>query len=137
MNISSFALERHFANSIAAEHLFNLARDLGFLEMGEKEAKMYQEKTLNALKTAKAENLSDLDAFISKNLEGIQLYLADLKMHNYPKWVASNYFLYELIVLLKYPSIFTKEYQDENEWADTVAVNVERALKKHAPKMTK
>ncbi|EOJ6084873.1 TPA: hypothetical protein LVL54_002345 [Klebsiella michiganensis] len=136
MNINSFTLERHFAHSIAAEHLFNLARDLRFLEMGEEESKRYQEKTLNALKIAKVEDLSDLDAFISENLEKIQSYLADLRKHNPEKWAASNYFLYELIVLLKYPSIFTKEYQDENEWADTVAGNVERALRIHSPEMT-
>lgn len=138
MNINSFTLKYHFSHSTAAEHLFNLAKDIGFEKIKDKDDEQkYQERTINALKVAGVEHLSDLDAFISRNLEKIQTYLNDLHRHRFGAWSASNYFLYELIILLKYPVIFTKEYQEEHGWSDAVAKNVERALKIHSPEMTR
>ncbi|HGV3449016.1 TPA: hypothetical protein ACNGYZ_003749 [Raoultella planticola] len=138
MNINSFTLKNHLEQSAAVEHLSNVARDFGYTKITEDRERVHQENTLNTLKAAKIEKFSDVDDFIIKNFEAIQAYLLDLKQNHGKDWSVSDSFLYELMVLLKYPEIFTKEFQDEFNWkSSAVPGNVESALKKHAPKMTK
>ncbi|HDY3604546.1 TPA: hypothetical protein RQ360_001297 [Klebsiella michiganensis] len=138
MNINSFTLKNHLEQSAAVEHLSNVARDFGYIKIAEDRERAHLENTLNTLKAAKTEKFSDVDDFITKNFEAIQSYLLDLKKNHGEDWSVSDSFLYELIVLLKCPEIFTKEFQNEFNWkSSAVPGNVERALKKHAPKMTK
>ncbi|HHC2288481.1 TPA: hypothetical protein ACN7XQ_003231 [Klebsiella pneumoniae] len=136
MSLNRFILRRHLATSAWASHLFNAAWDIGFKKKG-KEEDQYPEETLFALRVAKIEKLSDVDDFIHKNFELIQQFLIELKNSGSGEWTVNDFFLYELMVLLKEPHILNETYVIGHGWSETTAGSVQYALNKYAPHMVR
>lgn len=136
MSFDRFTLRRHLTASVWAGNLFNAAWDIGFEEQ-DKRQEQHPEKTLYALRVAKVQKLSDIDDFIYKNFELIQQFLIELKELRIGKWTVNDFFLYELMVLLKEPHIFNGGYVICNDWHEAIAGNVQQALNKYAPHMVR
>lgn len=108
MFISSAELRSHFRKSDEAHYLYNFAVDAGFLEdkHGSKEWEI--EMTLNALRMANVQNLSELDEFVKNNIERLESFYLKILKQNESGWVAPYALVYLLMVIFKDPLAFTK-----------------------------
>ena len=136
MSFNRLRLHNHLKNSVWVEHLHTFAGDVGFLTLNENQKENYLTGALYALEVSKIENLCEVDDFIHKNFEKIQQFLIQIKDTGIGESYITASSLYELMILLKEPSIFSEAYISDNNWNETIADFVKLALDFHAPLMT-
>lgn len=111
MAISSMELRSHFKNSSEAQYLYSFALDAGFLKdrIGYKDDEV--ERALYALNVANVLHLSDIDEFVKNNIERLESFYLKIIEQKGNGWTATFPFIYQLMVIFKEPSVFTKDYQ--------------------------
>ncbi|KMK28944.1 hypothetical protein ABW11_06145 [Pluralibacter gergoviae] len=129
MAITSVELREHIKESVSAEHLSNIAYDAGFKNDRYFDESHYLENAIYAFNSANLLNLSEIDDFIEKNIEKIEVFFQTLTKGNKNFWFSCQPFYFELVTILKEPDIFTVQYQKHNKWDEDVVDIVDAALK--------
>lgn len=129
MKFSRDELINHISKSEPAKLVYRTAMNTGFWP----DFPDYQIENLGrSLEVAKISDITEIDELIIDNEKTIKEYIGQIynKRKNY--WRLSPGFLCELVLILKYPSIFTKEYLTENGWDREIAEIVVSAANLHS-----
>lgn len=120
MSFTITDVTEYISNSDPVRKLYRLAMDKGFWP----DFPDYKlEKLIGYLEIAKIENIGTIDDLIMKDFSVIQKFIAEVftRRVNGRNWRLNSVFLCELVLILKYPQIFNREFLIENGWDEEIA----------------
>ena len=127
MTFTIVDITEYISNSEPVKKLYRLAMDKGFWP----DFPDYEIEKLSAyLEAAKIENIKNVDSFISSDFPIIQKFVTEIFTYrkNGWNWRLNSVFLCELVLILKYPQIFHRDYLIENGWNKEIVEIVLRAV---------
>lgn len=129
MKFSRDELIHHISRSESAKLVYRAAMNTGFWP----DFPDYQiENFGRSLEAAKISEIKEIDNLIINNEKIIREYIAKIHSQRKNYWRLSPGFLCELVLILKYPSTFTKEYLTGNGWDEEIAEIVVSAATHHS-----
>lgn len=115
---ASDSIVKYTTSSDQVKLLYRWAMDAGFWP----DFPDYQIADLGSrLEVAGINDINTIDNLITENAIAIKQFIGDICSNRKNCWRLNSGFLCELVLILKYPSIFTKEYLVENRWDEEIA----------------
>lgn len=109
---------KYIARSDKVKHIYQVSMSIGFLENF---IDHNVESLINQLSIAKISSLKYIDELIDDNEENIIRFVKDVHDHRKNDWRLTPSFICGLILILKFPLLFHKEYLLSNGWEDAIA----------------
>ena len=132
MTLTTNDIAEYISNSDSVKRLYRLALDQGFWP----DFPDYRIGKLSGyLEAAKIEDITTIDNLVSENFPVIQKFVAEIFAHrkNGQPWRLNSVFLCELVLILKYPKIFGRDFLAQNDWDEEIAEIISKAAIRLSP----
>ncbi|HEI2760481.1 hypothetical protein PCS91_21065 [Escherichia coli] len=128
MSINKLDIEKHInKRTDTIVNLHKMAISSGFQLDGHDNNCL--ERAAYALRKAGVKDISEADEFASKNEDLLRDFFHKLRAQSGKGWLVTLPFLYELVAIIREPSIFNEEYKKICNWEPDGAEMMDAALK--------